>query len=226
MAAAETPRKKMFRFSVKHDIDLLICVTAVNPYAGDAANKWSEIAESFMEIYDGVAIDGRRCRERTSLLLSYFKSEDREKLYRSGCDEDYSKKEQLLQEVLELSESQHQQKKEKQKENEKGMLIRKKAMENMTASTASLTTDPREDDELPVLKRKRSSNSATSMIEFLQKKTDSENQLSKEKIELEKKRVEVEEKRQVLDQERIALEKEERKAMIDLFKELINKVNK
>ena len=73
-----TPRKKMFSFSVKHDIDLLICVTAVNPFAGDASNKWCEIAES----NEGAAIDGRRCRERTSLLLSYFKADDREKLYR------------------------------------------------------------------------------------------------------------------------------------------------
>ena len=77
-----TPRKKMFRFSVKHDIDLLICLTAVNPFAGDASNKWCEIAENFMEIYEGVAIDGSRCRWRTSLLLSYFKADNREKLYR------------------------------------------------------------------------------------------------------------------------------------------------
>ena len=77
-----TPRKKMFRFSVKHDIDLLICVTAFNRVAGDASNKLCEIAENFMEIYEGVAIDGRRCRERTSLLLSCFKADDREKLYR------------------------------------------------------------------------------------------------------------------------------------------------
>ena len=77
-----TPRKKMFRFSIKHDTDLLICVTIVNPFAGDASNKRCEIAESFMEIYEGVAIDGRRCRDWTSLLLSYFKADDREKLYR------------------------------------------------------------------------------------------------------------------------------------------------
>ena len=43
-----TPRKK---FSLKHDIDLLFYVTAVNPFVGDASNKWCEIAESFMEIY-------------------------------------------------------------------------------------------------------------------------------------------------------------------------------
>ena len=125
-------------------------------------SKWCEIAESFMEIYEGVAIDGRRCRERTSLLLSYFKADDREKLYRyewvkngwhllyiihiyinfqqfwpyacrSGCDEEYDKKSQLLQEVLEMSLCQKKEKNENQKDgNDKGKLIRKKAMENMT----------------------------------------------------------------------------------------------
>ena len=38
----------MFLFSVKHDIGLLICVTAINPFAADASNKWCEIAESFI----------------------------------------------------------------------------------------------------------------------------------------------------------------------------------
>jgi hypothetical protein len=55
----------MFRFSVKDDIDLLICVAAVNPYTGNSNNKWSEIAEDFKDTHPGVSIDGRRCRERT-----------------------------------------------------------------------------------------------------------------------------------------------------------------
>ena len=45
-------------------------------------------------------------------------------------------------------------------------------------------------------------------------------------MELERKRLEVEERRQTLNQERFMLEKEERKAMMELFKELVNKIKK
>lgn len=68
------------------------------------------------------------------------------------------------------------------------------------------------------VKRRKSS----AMIDFLHHKAESENNLNKEKIQLEKKKLELEEKRQVLDQERFRLEKEERTAMIDLFRQLIN----
>jgi hypothetical protein len=52
-------------------------------------------------------------------------------LYQSGCDEDYNKKEKLLQEISELAQTP---KKEKEKgEGEKRKLIRKTALENLNA---------------------------------------------------------------------------------------------
>lgn len=64
------------------------------------------------------------------------------------------------------------------------------------------------------------------MTDFLHHKSESENTLNKEKIKLEKKKLKLEEKRQVPDQERFRLEKEERAAMIDLFRQLINQKRK
>lgn len=60
------------------------------------------------------------------------------------------------------------------------------------------------------------------MLDFLHDKAESENNLNEENIHLEKKKLELVEKQQVLDQERFRLEKEERTAMIDLFRQLIN----
>lgn len=60
------------------------------------------------------------------------------------------------------------------------------------------------------------------MLDFLHHKAESENNLNEENIHLEKKKLELVEKQQVLDQERFRLEKEERTAMIDLFRQLIN----
>lgn len=60
------------------------------------------------------------------------------------------------------------------------------------------------------------------MIDFLYHKAENENNWNKY-YQLEKKELELEEKRQLLDhQERFHLEKEERTAMIDLFRQLIN----
>lgn len=60
------------------------------------------------------------------------------------------------------------------------------------------------------------------MLDFLHHKAESENNLNEKNIHLEKKKLELEEKQQGLDQERFRLEKEERTAMIDLFRQLIN----
>ena len=73
--------RKMVRFNGRWDILLLREVRAVNPY-GDA-QLWIEIAEnlsSLEEFSDGAT--PRRCRERTALLLEYFKDEDHDSLKR------------------------------------------------------------------------------------------------------------------------------------------------
>jgi hypothetical protein len=82
MATPTASRKKLFRFSDKDDIDLLICVAAVNPYTGNSNNKWSEIAEDFMDIHPDLSVDGKRCWERTSLLLAFFKDKEKPYSYR------------------------------------------------------------------------------------------------------------------------------------------------
>ncbi|XP_062580715.1 uncharacterized protein LOC134242626 [Saccostrea cucullata] len=176
----------MFRFSMKDDIELLKEVSSVNPFSGDSVNKWAEIAENFMMAHEGVALDGRRCRERTSLLLSYFKADDRDKLYRSGTDEEYGEKEQLLQEVLELSEQVKFKTEKGKDESQKAQLIRKRAIENMKTATS----DENDDSQCSVKRRK-----SNTMIDFLTHKTESENKLNQEKIELEKKKLELDEKK-------------------------------
>lgn len=211
----------MFKFSMKDDIDLLKELSAINPFSGDRSNKWAEIAENFMISHKGISLDRRRCRERTTLLISYFKADDRKKLYRSGTEEEYGEKEQLLQDVLDLSEQVKVTKKEQGKEeSEKGKVIRKRAIENLKTAISD-ENDANSNDGLcgsQGVKRRKS----RAMIDFLHHKAESENNLNKEKIQLEKKKLELEEKRQVLDQERFRLEKEERTATIDLFRQLIN----
>ncbi|XP_038063181.1 uncharacterized protein LOC119733890 [Patiria miniata] len=116
-------KKKQFRFSANDDIILLREVLANDPYSSaEPGKKWDEIADA-TELQ---GLSGRRCRERTSLLLTYYKKEDAEALKRSGTEEEVEEKHQLLQEIKELQEEQvsrlesENKKKEKQRKNRSG----------------------------------------------------------------------------------------------------------
>ncbi|XP_023241417.1 uncharacterized protein LOC111639713 [Centruroides sculpturatus] len=63
-------RKVPMRFSCNHDILLLREVVAVNPYAYEnPKSAWKTISENLWAYY---TVDGRSCRERTTLLLQYY----------------------------------------------------------------------------------------------------------------------------------------------------------
>lgn len=90
--------KKPFRFAAKHDVLLFREVVARNPFL--TPSKWVDIAENLNRL--NMVVDGRRCRERTILQVDYFEKEDFDNLRRSGTEEEYDEKEQLLQEIKEL----------------------------------------------------------------------------------------------------------------------------
>ena len=68
-------RKSKFRFSAQDDIILLKEVVAERPFG--STTGWQIVAEN-----TNLQIDGRRARERTALLLEYFRREDRASLRR------------------------------------------------------------------------------------------------------------------------------------------------
>ena len=66
-------RKKPYRFNEMSDVKLLREVLAQNPFQDQ--KKWSSIADALRGDSD-IQIDGRRARERTSLLTLKFKKEE------------------------------------------------------------------------------------------------------------------------------------------------------
>ncbi|XP_044046828.1 uncharacterized protein si:dkey-45d16.4 isoform X4 [Siniperca chuatsi] len=129
-----TPRKRQVRFSARHDIILLREVIAQNPFASKEPGRlWARVGEIITTALqdENFEVDARRCRERTMLLLDYYKKQDFPSLRRFGTERLYAQKEDLLHEVLEL-------------EAEKGLLasgestkyqddeLRKRAMEELT----------------------------------------------------------------------------------------------
>ncbi|XP_053565259.1 trichohyalin [Bombina bombina] len=100
-----TTRKRQVRFTAQHDIMLLREVIHQNPFSvREAGQVWALVAEEMNNALrgEGFEVDARRCRERTALLLDYYKRQNFTGLRRCGTESLCMEKEDLLQAVLEL----------------------------------------------------------------------------------------------------------------------------
>ena len=66
-SSADAKRKKPFRFTPGDDISLLKEVIAVNPYEGNAARTWIQVAENLLR--EDMRVDSIRCRELTTRVF-------------------------------------------------------------------------------------------------------------------------------------------------------------
>lgn len=74
-----TPRKRQVRFSARHDIMLLRQVIVQNPFKSkETGRSWAHVGEIITAALqdENFEVDARRCRERTMLLLDYYKKQD------------------------------------------------------------------------------------------------------------------------------------------------------
>ncbi|CAC5395949.1 unnamed protein product [Mytilus coruscus] len=82
--------------------------------------KWEAVAQNVKENVEKVFnVASRRVRERTQLLLQQFQKEKYEALKRSGTEEEYTEKQQLLQEIQSLAEEEDKEQKEKAQQRDK-----------------------------------------------------------------------------------------------------------
>ncbi|XP_052090746.1 putative uncharacterized protein DDB_G0271982 [Mytilus californianus] len=200
MASCTPARKKQARFSVADDIKLLREVTLDNPFRNKG--KWIEIGEKLSTTT--FLIDGRRARERTNLLITQFKKDNRENLKKSGINEEYSERESLLEEVIGLMEEEERKKdadKEKTASLEKASLdIRKRALETLT---------PTKDCDAEEAIRPKKSKSSNNILSYLQEKKEVEMEIRKEEMEMKKQQLQFE-------REKFELEKNERRQRMDI----------
>ncbi|CAN7990927.1 unnamed protein product [Ixodes hexagonus] len=95
-----TPASSRKRFTVIEDLCLLREIVGRNPFA--APERWPEILNSLVAA-SGRDFTMRAIRERADLLLGYFRQQDTVQLRRSGTEEQYTEKDQLLQEISDLA---------------------------------------------------------------------------------------------------------------------------
>ncbi|XP_075898819.1 uncharacterized protein LOC142899207 isoform X2 [Nelusetta ayraudi] len=245
-------RKRQVRFSARHDIILLREVIGQNPFASKEPGRiWGRVGEIITATLqdENFEVDARRCRERTMLLLDYYKKQDFPSLRRFGTERLYAQKEDLLHEVLEL-------------EAEKGLLAsgentkyqedeqRKRAIEELilpeqdkpNICIAQTPTAELEEDQdgvpssAPTAKRpcQCCCQTYSEILSFLEKRSEAEQRLREEEFALRREEFEIQRSKIALERERLEaerrererrfeLESQERQVILDLLKEKVLK---
>ncbi|XP_072538889.1 uncharacterized protein [Salminus brasiliensis] len=240
-----TPRKRQVRFSARHDILLLREVIAQNPFTSKESGRiWARVGEIITAALqdENFEVDGRRCRERTMLLLDYYKKQDFPSLRRFGTERLYAQKEDLLHEVLELEaeknliasgEGKYQDDELKKRaleelalpEQDKPTMIPVTTApttgEEPTNMSGALEPDDQEDlAELAAPTAKRPCQCCcqtySEILSFLEKRSEAEQRLREEEMALRREELEIQRSKIALERERLGAERKERERRFEL----------
>ncbi|KAM7297515.1 uncharacterized protein ISCGN_022666 [Ixodes scapularis] len=88
------------RFFIEDDLLLLSAVQDIIPFADRA--RWAAVTRKLNEAADNT-FTVRAVQDRCDLLIAQFRSQDRTNLRKSGTEEQYAKKEKLLQDISDLA---------------------------------------------------------------------------------------------------------------------------
>ncbi|XP_061590769.1 uncharacterized protein si:dkey-45d16.4 isoform X2 [Cololabis saira] len=212
---------------------------------------WARVGEIITAALqeENFEVDARRCRERTMLLLDYYKKQDFPSLRRFGTERLYAQKEDLLHDVLEL-------------EAEKGLLASGDAPKYQEEERRSRTideltlpepdkpninqvhaADPEQECEqiaelsaAPTAKRpcQCCCQTYSEILSFLEKRSDAEHRLREEELGLRREELEIQRSKIAMERERLEaerkereqrfeLESQERQVILDLLKEKVLK---
>ncbi|XP_068178455.1 trichohyalin [Antennarius striatus] len=246
-----TPRKRQVRFSARHDIILLREVIAQNPFASKEPGRvWAHVGEIITAALhdESFEVDARRCRERTMLLLDYYKKQDFPSLRRFGTERLYAQKEDLLHEVLELEAekgllvSRENTKSQEDELINQTMELPEQSKPNITVTqipTAEAEEDGERITELsvsPMAKRpcQCCCQTYSEILSFLEKRSEAEQRLREEELSLRREELEIQRSKIALERERLGaerkererrfeLESQERQVILDLLKEKVLK---
>ncbi|KAG9277444.1 scaffold attachment factor B1 isoform X3 [Astyanax mexicanus] len=244
MAGPSTaPRKRQVRFSARHDILLLREVIAQNPFTSKESGRiWARVGEIITAALqdENFEVDGRRCRERTMLLLDYYKKQDFPSLRRFGTERLYAQKEDLLHEVLELEaeknliasgEGKYQDDELKKRaleelalpEQDKPTMISTAPATGEEPSNMSGALEPDDQEDLaelaaPTAKRpcQCCCQTYSEILSFLEKRSEAEQRLREEEMALRREELEIQRSKIALERERLGAERKERERRFEL----------
>ncbi|CAN9510539.1 unnamed protein product [Ophioblennius macclurei] len=231
-----TSRKRQVRFSARHDIILLQEVISQNPFASKEPGRiWARVGEIITAALqeENFEVDARRCRERTMLLLDYYKKQDFPSLRRFGTERLYAQKEDLLYEVLELEaekgllisgEVMKYQNDEHTNRNIEEFILPEQEKTNIAITQTSSTEAKEEQVEMAALSAAPTAKrpcqcccqTYSEILSFLEKRADAEQRLREEELALRREELEIQRSKIALERERLGVEKKERERRFEL----------
>ncbi|XP_073537296.1 uncharacterized protein [Phyllobates terribilis] len=226
-------RKRHIRFAAHHDILLLREVIHHNPFwVREFGQVWAAVAERMSSALqsEGFEVDGRRCRERTALLLDYYKRQNYAMLRRGGTEAMYMEKEDLLQKILELESE----KREVGSDPRHRDPIRETMCVTVTEET--LRRAQEEASIPPVLESKQEDNNVgerlvrkqecegccnayARILQHLERRAEAEQRLREEELALRREELQLQRERAALERERQEAERKERERRFELERE-------
>ncbi|XP_028308357.1 trichohyalin isoform X2 [Gouania willdenowi] len=243
-------RKRQVRFSARHDIILLKEVIVQNPFASkEPGRMWARVGENITAALqeENFEVDARRCRERTMLLLDYYKKQDYSSLRRFGTERLYAQKEDLLHEVLELeaekgllacSEGTKYHDDEKRNRSIEELLLPEQDKPIISITQIPAAEPERDGEEMAAPTAKQPCQCCcqtySEILSFLEKRAEAEQRLREEELSLRREELEIQRSKIVLEREhlgaerkererRFELESQERQVILDLLKEKVLK---
>ena len=199
-----------FRWNEAKDVLLLREVRVIEPYlcrvgSKEAGQKWSELASHLNE-YDGFrehSRDQRSVREHFNKLITDFKQKSRLEENSTGTSPDPpTEKDVLLEEIVNLMESQPiENDKKQQSEREKALDVREQAMKTWGKSRkADDESDDDSNDEIendkPKKKRQRKKRRQTGdAFKYLEARSAQEASIKKEELQFQREQKEMEQEK-------------------------------
>ncbi|XP_069608184.1 uncharacterized protein [Ranitomeya imitator] len=226
-------RKRHIRFAAHHDILLLREVIHHNPFwVREFGQVWAAVAERMSSALqsEDFEVDGRRCRERTALLLDYYKRQNYAMLRRGGTEAMYMEKEDLLQKILELESE----KREVGSDPRHRDPIRETMCVTVTEET--LRRAQEEASIPPVVESKPEDNNVgeravrkqecegccsayARILQHLERRAEAEQRLREEELALRREELQLQRERAALERERQEAERKERERRFELERE-------
>ncbi|XP_078510714.1 uncharacterized protein LOC144770244 isoform X1 [Lissotriton helveticus] len=226
-------RKKKVRFLAQHDIMLLRKVVMQNPFAlKEPRHVWARIGEEMNAALqdESFEVDYRRCRERTALLLHYYKRQNFAGLRRYGTESLYMEKEDLLHQVMELEagKSLPMAVESHYKENPDDAVavtiteetLRKAQEDSLWQQPVQEAKEEVEDpdDEGPLLKRvcQGCCQTYSELLLLQERRAQVEQRLREDELAVRREELEIEKEKLSLERERLDTERRERERRFEL----------
>ncbi|XP_072259966.1 uncharacterized protein [Pyxicephalus adspersus] len=226
-------RKRHIRFAAHHDIILLREVIHHNPFwVREFGQVWAAVAERMSTALqgEGFEVDGRRCRERTALLLDYYKRQNFAMLRRGGTEAMYMEKEELLRKIIELeSEKWEVGSDPRHRDTLRDTLCVNVSEEvlrrTQEEASATMATESKQEDnnvgERLVKKQECEGccNAYARILQHLERRAEAEQRLREEELALRREELSLQRERAALERERQEAERRERERRFEMERE-------